>query len=193
MSVGGKVTSSPAATHCRWTSSTSSTQTDIHAPLSETSSPSGPNVEAFAPLPRPPWPSRQRKISAPTDPTAPKLAGVPQSQSFFQPHFSNHAKLAAMSDTFNIGVTCRSLMRGSIAAQDGPQFGLAPKRNLEQSGRPARITPFIAPLPPPPSQARRRQYASWDHRPPHTRRSIHTDNPGAGAAHRPNTTRALCE
>jgi hypothetical protein len=29
---------------------------------------------------------------------------VPQSQHFFQPHFSNQAKLAAMSDTFKIGV-----------------------------------------------------------------------------------------
>jgi hypothetical protein len=111
MSVGGKVTSSPAATHCRWTSSTSSTQTDIHTPLSASSSPSGPNVEAFAPLPRPPWPPRQRKISASPDPTAPKLGGVPQSHSFFQPHLSNQAKLAAMSDTFNIGVTCLAPMR----------------------------------------------------------------------------------
>jgi hypothetical protein len=30
---------------------------------------------------------------------------VPQSQHFFQPHFSNQAKLAEMSDTGKIGVT----------------------------------------------------------------------------------------
>src|SRR6266568_3789452 len=38
MSVGGKVTSSPTATHCLWTSSTSSTHTDIQEPLSACSS-----------------------------------------------------------------------------------------------------------------------------------------------------------
>src|SRR5713101_5723583 len=105
MSAGGKVTSRPAATHCLWTASTSSTQTDIQAPLSAVWSPSGPNVEAFAPLPRPPWPPWQRKISHWPDPTAPKVGGVPQSQHFLQPHFSNQAKLAAMLETFSIGVT----------------------------------------------------------------------------------------
>ena len=110
MSVGGKVTSSSAAKHCLWTSSTSSTQTDIQAPLSAVSSPCGPNVEAFAPLPRPPWPPWQRKISHSPDPTAPKVGGVPQSQHFLQPHFSNHTKLLEMSDTFNIGVTCFAFM-----------------------------------------------------------------------------------
>src|SRR2546425_861245 len=105
MSVGAKVTSNPAPTQFLWTSSTSSTHTDIHEPLSLVSSPSGPNVAAFAPLPRPPWPPWQRKISHSPDPTAPKVGGVPQSQHFLQPHFSNQAKLAAMSETFSIGVT----------------------------------------------------------------------------------------
>src|SRR6266851_1240532 len=105
MSAGGKVISRPAATHCLWTASTSSTQTDIQAPLSAVWSPSCPNVEAFAPLPRPPWPPWQRKISHWPDPTAPKVGGVPQSQHFLQPHFSNQAKLAEISETFSIGVT----------------------------------------------------------------------------------------
>jgi len=38
------------------------------------------------------------------DPTAPNVGGVPQSHNFFHPHFSNHATVLAMSDTFNIGV-----------------------------------------------------------------------------------------
>ena len=110
MSVGGKVTSTWAATHCLWTSSTSSTHTDIHTPLSAVSSPPGPNVELFVPLPRLPWPPWQRKISHSPDPTDPKVGGVPQSQHFFQPHLSNHRKLRAMSDTFKIGVMCFASM-----------------------------------------------------------------------------------
>jgi len=119
MSSGGKVTSSPAARHCLWTSSTSSTHTDIHTPLSAVSSPSGPNVERFAPLPRLPWPPWQRNISHSPDPTDPKVGGVPQSQHFFQPHFSNHAKLAGTSDTFKIGVMCfASIARKHTTATD---------------------------------------------------------------------------
>src|SRR5882762_4623405 len=110
ISAGGNATSSPAATHCLWTSSTSLTHTDIQTPLSAVSSPSGPNVEAFAPRPRPPWPPWQRKISHSPDPTAPKVGGVPQSQHFLQPHFLNHSKLLEMSDTFNIGVMCFAFM-----------------------------------------------------------------------------------
>src|SRR5580700_11692672 len=110
MLFGGKTTSRPSATHCLWTSSTSATHTDIHTPLSAVSSPSGPNVDAFVPLPRLPCPPRQRKISHSPDPTAPKVGGVPQSQHFFQPHFSNHAKLAGRSDTFKIGVMCFASM-----------------------------------------------------------------------------------
>src|SRR5260370_17529370 len=97
MSVGGKVTSSPAATHCLWTSSTSSTHTDIHVPLSAVWSPSGPNGVAFAPLPWLPWPPCQRKISHSPDPTVPKVGGVPHSHHFLPPHFSPHTKLADMS------------------------------------------------------------------------------------------------
>jgi hypothetical protein len=44
------------------------------------------------------------QVSLP-DPTAPKVGGVPQSHNFFHPHFSNHANVLPMSDTFNIGVT----------------------------------------------------------------------------------------
>jgi hypothetical protein len=80
--------------------------TDIQTPLSAVWSPSGPNVEAFAPLPRPPWRPAQRKISHSPDPTDPKVGGVPQSQHFLQPHFPNQAKLAEMSETFSMGVTC---------------------------------------------------------------------------------------
>src|SRR6202035_5854688 len=112
MLVGRNVTSNPAATHRLWTSSTSSTHTDIHTPLSAVSSPSGPNVDLFAPLPRLPWPPWQRKISHSPDPTAPKVGGDPQSQHFLQPNFSNHAKLAAMADMFKIGVTCFAFMLG---------------------------------------------------------------------------------
>src|SRR6267378_5482256 len=123
MSAGGNVTSSSAATHCLWASSTSLTHTDIQTPLSAVWSPSGPNVETFAPLPRPPWPPTQRKISHSPDPTAPKVGGVPQSQHFLQPHFSNHAKLAEMSDTFSIGVTCFAFMppKDSTAITAAPE------------------------------------------------------------------------
>jgi hypothetical protein len=54
-----------------------------------------------------PW---HRKISHVPEPTAPNVGGVPQSQYFFHPHFSNHAKLAAMSETFNIGVRPCAIM-----------------------------------------------------------------------------------
>src|SRR5260370_27753010 len=104
MSVGGKVTSSPVATHCLWTSSTSSTQTDIHTPLSAVWSSSDGNVDVFAPLPRPPCPPWQRKISHSPDPTAPKVVSFPQSQHFLHPHFSNHPKLNEMSTTFRLGL-----------------------------------------------------------------------------------------
>jgi len=75
------------------------------------------------PLPRPPWPRTQRKISHSPDPPAPKVGGVPQSQHFLQPHFSNHAKLAEMSDTFSIGVTCFAFMppKDSTAIKAAPE------------------------------------------------------------------------
>jgi len=65
---------------------------------------------AFAPLPRPPWPPWQRKTSHSPDPTAPKVGGVPQSQHFLQPHFSNQPKLAEISETFSIGVIAFAFM-----------------------------------------------------------------------------------
>jgi hypothetical protein len=77
-------------------------------------------VEAFVPLPRPPWPPWQRKISHSPEPTAPKVRGVPQSQHFLQPHFSNQAKLAEISETFNIGVMAFAFMlRKDNTAGDG--------------------------------------------------------------------------
>jgi hypothetical protein len=113
MSVGGKVTSTRADKQSLWTSSTSSTQIDIQTPWSKLSSPSTVNVVEFAPFPRPPWPPRHRKISHSLEPTAPKLGGLPQSHNFRQPNFSNHKKLAEMSETFNIGVMCLALMAHS--------------------------------------------------------------------------------
>src|SRR5260370_40481450 len=123
MLVGGKVTSSPAATHSRWTASTSSTHTDIQTPLSPISPSSDPNVDVFAPLPRPPCPPWQRKISHSPDPTAPKVGGFPQSQHFLQPHFSNHAKLREMSDTFSIGVMPFAFMprKDTTASSSNPE------------------------------------------------------------------------
>jgi hypothetical protein len=44
------------------------------------------------------------------DPTAPKVGGVPQSHNFFHPHFSNHATVLAMSETFRIGVKALASM-----------------------------------------------------------------------------------
>src|SRR5580704_17248768 len=49
VSVGGKVTSSLDETHSLSTSSTSSTHTDIHTPLSAASSPSCVNVVVLTP------------------------------------------------------------------------------------------------------------------------------------------------
>src|SRR4249920_2069084 len=100
MSVGGQGTSSPCSTHRRWTASTSSTQIDIQAPLSDVSSPSGPNVALTPPWPRPPCAPSQRKISQCPEQTPPKVGGSPQSQPFSQPSFSNQRKLSARFDTF---------------------------------------------------------------------------------------------
>src|SRR5262245_13068356 len=104
MLVGGQVTSRPCARHRWWTASTSSTQIDIHTPLSAHSSPSGPNVILISLLPRPPCPPSHRKISNSPEQTAPNVGGSPQSQAFFHPSFSNHAKLSWMFETFRIGV-----------------------------------------------------------------------------------------
>ena len=105
MSVGGHVISRPCSTQRRCTASTSSTQIDIHAPLSAASSPSGPNVRSTALRPLPPWPSWHRKISHSPEQTPPNVGGVPQSQPFFHPRRSNHAKLSWMSETFRMGVS----------------------------------------------------------------------------------------
>src|SRR5688572_8912894 len=109
MSVGGKVTSTFALRHSSWTASTSSTQIDIHTPLS----PDAVNspVAGTVLLPRPPWPSRQRKISHAPEPTAPKPGGSPQSQTFFHPRLSNHLKLCPMSETLRIGVSACAIMQ----------------------------------------------------------------------------------
>lgn len=104
MLVGGQVTSKPAATHCACAASTSSIQTDIHEPLSPCWSPACWKVVRLSPRPRPPCPSRHRNIRLLPEPTAPNVGGVPQSHSFFHPHFLNHAKLAGKSETFSIGV-----------------------------------------------------------------------------------------
>jgi hypothetical protein len=73
-------------------------------------------VDAFAPLPRPPCPPWQRKLSHSPDPTAPHVGSVPHSQPFLQPHLPNHAKLAEMSETFSISVSPFAF----IVRQDNP-------------------------------------------------------------------------
>src|SRR5262252_3898509 len=105
MSVGGQATSRPRAMHSLCTASTSSTQTDIHTPLSAAESPSGPKVILTPPLPRPPCAPLHRKIRHSPERTQPKVGGVPQSQSFAHPSFANQRKLSSMLDTFRIGVT----------------------------------------------------------------------------------------
>src|SRR5688572_24667377 len=77
---------------------------DIQAPLSPVSSPFGPNVLLCAPLPRPPCAPSHRKISQSPEQTPPNEGGLPQSQAFVHPSFSNHAKLCSMFETFRIGV-----------------------------------------------------------------------------------------
>src|SRR5260370_14178892 len=110
MSVGGHATSRPCCRHRRWTASTSSTQIDIHTPLSAVSSPPGPKVAFTPPLPRPPWAPSQRKISHSPEQTPPKVGGSPQSQPFFHPSFSNQRKLSARLDSFRIGVSLLASM-----------------------------------------------------------------------------------
>jgi hypothetical protein len=62
--------------------------------------------------------SLTQKTSHAPEPAATNLGGVPQSQSFFHPHFSNQAKLAAISETFNIGVrACAFMMRKNITGR----------------------------------------------------------------------------
>src|SRR5690242_2471919 len=60
----------------------------------------GSRVRAATRPPCAPW---QRNIWHLPDCTAPNVGGVPQSHRFFHPHFANHSKLAARSETFSIG------------------------------------------------------------------------------------------
>src|SRR5262249_53033483 len=86
----------------------------IHTPLSAASSPFGPNVIGRVLLPRPPWPFWHRKISHAPEQTPPKVGGLPQSQPFFHPSFSNQAKLCWISDTLRIGVSRFANTRSSF-------------------------------------------------------------------------------
>ncbi len=96
-------------------------------------------VVVLGPLPRPPWAPWQRKISDSPAPTAPKIGGVPQSQHFFQPHFLNQAKLAAMSDRCKIGVmVLTSIWQGITRGLIGNEIFLM---NEEAEGGKALSTP----------------------------------------------------
>src|SRR5262249_16908626 len=78
--------------------STSSTQIDIHTPLSVDSLPPGPNVCLNSLLPRPPCPFLQRKISQSPEHTPPKVTGWPNPNLFATPatrtrrSFAQHPK-----------------------------------------------------------------------------------------------------
>src|SRR5262245_17657154 len=106
--VGGMVTSIPSSRQCRWTASTSSTQIDIQTPLSPASP--WPFVVGSATLRPPPCAPWHRKISHSPEQTDPNVGGLLQSKPFFQPSFSNQAKLSTMSETFRIGVTAFASM-----------------------------------------------------------------------------------
>src|SRR5262249_354032 len=71
-----------------------------------------------------PW---QRKTSHAPQPTAPKLGGSPQSQSFFQPSFSNQMKLWPMSETFRMGVSpfaCMAILQHKQRGRSQPWIGI---------------------------------------------------------------------
>src|ERR1043165_10155107 len=104
MFVAGQVTSRPCSTQRRSSASTSSIQIDIHTPLLPHSSPSGPNVISDSLLPRPPWPSSQRKISHSPEQTPPNVGGSPQPHDFSPPSFANQSKLSLMLETFRMGL-----------------------------------------------------------------------------------------
>ena len=63
--------------------------------------------------PRPPWSSWHRKISHSPEQTPPNVGGVPQSQPFFHPSRSNHAKLSSMFETFRMGIRPLAIMGSS--------------------------------------------------------------------------------
>src|SRR6266481_4079924 len=68
------------------------------------------------------------------DPTAPNVGGVPHSHSFFHPHFSNHATVAPMSETFNIGVKpLASITEKGYHRMVRAAF--TPRRELSRAGR----------------------------------------------------------
>src|ERR1700719_1543623 len=89
----------------RCSTSTSSTQTEIHTPLSADSSPSGPNVALLSPFPRPPCPFWHRNISQCPEQTPPNVGGLPQPQAFCHPNSSNHVKLSTMLETLRMGLS----------------------------------------------------------------------------------------
>src|SRR5687767_12305644 len=117
MSAGPHVTSRPCSTHRLWISSTSSTQIDIHAPLSAASLSLGPNVSVRSLRPRLPCAPSHRKISNGPAQTPPKSGGSPHAQAFSHPSFSNHAKLSSMLETFRIGVIRLGFMTVSQKVQ----------------------------------------------------------------------------
>jgi len=91
------------------------------------------NVVAFVLLPRPPCAPWQRNIwTSSPEYTAPNLGGVPQSHPFFQPHFSNHAKLVAISVTFNIGVIPFAFIARSIPPESPNKTPRAAFRRCSQ-------------------------------------------------------------
>jgi hypothetical protein len=105
ISVGGNVTSSPAATHSLCISSRRPPRPASRPPcrplrlrLAETWWCSRRGRGLLAP------PRKERcKFPCPIQPRQ-NVGGVPQSHNFFHPHFSNQANVLARSDTFNIGV-----------------------------------------------------------------------------------------
>src|SRR5262249_59450221 len=85
-------------------------------PFAAASCPAGPNVAFTPPLPRPPCAPSQRKISHLPERTHPNVGGSPQSQTFSQPSFANHAKLSPRLDTLRIGVSaCASIGKPSAS------------------------------------------------------------------------------
>src|SRR5262245_61968781 len=110
MFVGGQVISMPRSTQRLCTASTSSTHIDIQTPFSSASFELGLNCIGKPVLPRPPCPPSQRKISDLSQQTPPNVGGLPQSQPFCQPSFSNHSKLCLMLETFKIGVRRSTFM-----------------------------------------------------------------------------------
>ena len=115
MLVGGKVTSSAAATHCLWTSSVVHPNRQPNAVIGRFVSviPKRGSIRSLAAPSL--GPLAQEDLGFASSDRAEDGGRVPQSQHFFQPHFSNQAKLAAMSDTFKIGVMVLTFIWQRIA------------------------------------------------------------------------------